>query len=935
MFGLGASGTAVYGLEEALVRVLSFSLCAAAASWLAANVALSAEAPGRPATAATLRLADGDYVAGELRDSRRPDVVCWQGTEFTTPFEFALRQVSVIQFPPPAARPKPAGEFCFELSGGDLLFGSLVALSAEEVTLDAPRLGLIHVRRADVRRMLRWREGAEVVYVGPNGLSEWDEGPSRGAWRQEGGHLVTDREGASLAADLGLPVRARVEFEISWSAKPDFTLALGTSGQAGEQALRFEVWDDDLVAIRETDTDADLALLQKLTTGAGRAGFLVYLDQQRNMAAVFSAEGKRLAELSLPHAKAAAGPGVRLVNKRGNVRLERLRIARWDGELPREPEVQRSSIHRLDAAIVYGEIRGFDAAAKQLLVSERGIESRIDLGQVSSVVWSSSPDSPRAKVRAVLQDGRRLSGDVVRVAGGRLWLARPGVTETLPFPVSELQTLLFLGNDGPSSNAAGRLGRLEMDGAGLNGWLVDGSSQAGASCLIWQPRGSSTASPLRAGVSARIVYREPPRPSPQQPTARAIPAPPQAGGVLGQLAAALGGSAPPPVATRPTSTLGPSLHLRTGDTFPCQVERIDERGVTLRSSMIAATFVPHGKIKAVELENRSRGVRINPPKRDRLLTLPRMQKENPPTHLIRSVHGDYLRARLIAMDDKTLTVEVRLETRQLPREQVSGIIWLHEDELGPPNKTTASSGSSPAAHVQALRADGIRLTFVPDRLVDATLCGASDVLGACRVELGQIDQLLVAGGVELAARELAYQRWRLQHAPEPRFVSENGRQGELAPGTESALVGQAAPDFELDLLGGGRFRLREQRGKTVVLDFWATWCGPCIQTMPQVHRVVQELQGRKVELVAVNLQEEPAAIAATLERLKLTVPVALDRDGVVAEKYAAVAIPQTVIIDADGNVARLFVGGGPQFAEQLRTALADLVTGPHRDAAPK
>ena len=78
-----------------------------------------------------------------------------------------------------------------------------------------------------------------------------------------------------------------------------------------------------------------------------------------------------------------------------------------------------------------------------------------------------------------------------------------------------------------------------------------------------------------------------------------------------------------------------------------------------------------------------------------------------------------------------------------------------------------------------------------------------------------------------------------------------------------------------------------------------------------------------------------AAIAATLERLKLTVPVALDRDGVVAEKYAAVAIPQTVIIDADGNVARLFVGGGPQFAEQLRTALADLVTGPHRDADRK
>ncbi len=617
------------------------------------------------------------------------------------------------------------------------------------------------------------------------------------------------------------------------------------------------------------------------------------------------------------------------------MRLERLRIAGWDGQLPREAEARQSRIHRLDGSIVDGEIQAFDAAAKQFLVSERGVETRVDLGQISSLLWSSSPDSPRGKVRAIFQDGSRLTGDTVRVEGGRLWLARPGVTETLALPVTELQTLLFLNGDKPSSTAAGRMGRLEMDGVKLTGWLVDGSGRSGASCLVWQPVGSSTASPLRAGASARIVYREPPPPLSPEPATQAVPAPQPAGGLLGQLAAALAGGPAPPVSTRPTSTLGPSLHLRTGDTVPCTVERIDERGVTFRSSVFDATFAAHDKIKAVELENRSRGVRINPSKRDRLLTLPRMQKENPPTHLVRSIYGDYLRARLIAMDDKTLTVEVRLETRQLPREQVSGIIWLHEGELAPPGKAAASSESSPATHVQALRADGIRLTFVPDRSADATLYGTSEVLGACRVELGQVDQLLIGGGVERAAPEFAYQRWKLQHAPEPRFVSQDGGQGARPPGTESALVGQAAPDFELDLLGGGRFRLREHRGKTLVLDFWATWCGPCIQTMPQVHQVVREFEGRNVELLAVNLQEESAAIAATLQRLKLEMPVALDRDGAVAEKYAAVAIPQTVIIAPDGSVARLFVGGGPQFAEQLRAALQDLLPDPNPDAVPQ
>ena len=59
-------------------------------------------------------------------------------------------------------------------------------------------------------------------------------------------------------------------------------------------------------------------------------------------------------------------------------------------------------------------------------------------------------------------------------------------------------------------------------------------------------------------------------------------------------------------------------------------------------------------------------------------------------------------------------------------------------------------------------------------------------------------------------------------------------------GTESALVGKPAPDFELELIGGKKFHLSENKGKVIVLDFWATWCGPCIQAMPQIDRVTHE-----------------------------------------------------------------------------------------------
>ena len=91
--------------------------------------------------------------------------------------------------------------------------------------------------------------------------------------------------------------------------------------------------------------------------------------------------------------------------------------------------------------------------------------------------------------------------------------------------------------------------------------------------------------------------------------------------------------------------------------------------------------------------------------------------------------------------------------------------------------------------------------------------------------------------------------------------------------------------------------------------------------MPQVEQVADEFRDQGVQLVAVNLQEDPKQITAMLERHKLHPTVALDRDGVVAEKYAANAIPQTVIIDRDGNVARLFVGGGPHLGDQLREAI--------------
>jgi thiol-disulfide isomerase/thioredoxin len=281
------------------------------------------------------------------------------------------------------------------------------------------------------------------------------------------------------------------------------------------------------------------------------------------------------------------------------------------------------------------------------------------------------------------------------------------------------------------------------------------------------------------------------------------------------------------------------------------------------------------------------------------------------------------------MDDKTIGIEVRMEEKVIPRDRISRIIWFHADETDP-TKKPAEPPQKPesATRVQAVRSDGVRLTFNALRFADGTILGKSEILGDCKVRVDDLDQLLIGGAVEKEATQVAYQNFKLQLATEPKSaLAERGELPEegASAGTDSPMVGKDAPDFQLDLLGGKKFHLADNKGKVIVLDFWATWCGPCLQAMPQIDRATHDFADKGVQLIAVNLQETPAQITALLDRLKLNPTVALDRDGVVAARYGASAIPQTVIIDREGKVARLFIGAGPQFEAQLREALQSLM----------
>lgn len=143
------------------------------------------------------------------------------------------------------------------------------------------------------------------------------------------------------------------------------------------------------------------------------------------------------------------------------------------------------------------------------------------------------------------------------------------------------------------------------------------------------------------------------------------------------------------------------------------------------------------------------------------------------------------------------------------------------------------------------------------------------------------------------------------------------------PTPEEATIvkdGALAPDFELTMFDGTKVRLSEQRGKVVLLNFWATWCPPCRAELARVEKeVIERFKGEAFLFLPVSRGEERATVAEFREKMGYTFPMGLDTDKSIYSQYAVTYIPRNFLIDKEGKVVKASVGyDEAEFAELIK-----------------
>ena len=915
-------------------------VCRAAVCGLLTFLSVGLHAADASFPAGILVLANGDSFAGQLRPSESPSILSWQSNDFGSPFRFDTATIAQLRFDSSVHR-KPNDDFIVHCEGGDFISGEIIRWDQSSLALRSESLGDVSIRSDRVIQIQRLKTGDQNRVHLLSDLSDWQ---TVSGWSKQNHALVSSLHNSFLSSDFQIPSRLGFDLQLSWTGRADFDFAIGIDPQQDPHSVRdgwrLETVSPHLAVLREDDSVADIAVVADLSQ-VSSIHLTGFLDQQAGEFWLFDSQGNQIAKITGPKDQ-IDGRGIRLFNRGGNLKLERLVVWPWAGQLPYQPVELPIHVNDLDDQSASGADINFDGIGGILTLENQEETTTIELSKVDSVLVSRRPSKvlqPHAVFR--LQAGMQVSGEIVSV-DRQGWLLRSNqFIDDVQVPLKDVHTLVLANSDtealkvfdaAPGSLRNGhRVATIEIGQRRHLGWITDSQTNPdsqiesvqsdGTSAIWWQPISSHTAAPLKSDVSGRIRYSAITATVMSTVTGRAsVP-----GGQLRRTSKADFGQLflqrVDRVEGKRSRRDQHTIHLVCGDVISCRIDSIDETGVYVSTTDDEGIQVPHREVKAVELISKAMIPEIDAEKRKRLLTLPRLQKSSPPTHLLVSHDGDLLRCSLIRADHESMVIEVQMEEQIIPRDRITHVIWLHPSNPIPDASANSSTADTYAGLVQLVTTDGKRITFRPKETSRAEIRGTCRILGESGLTLERVQQITLGQQIDLEAAQMMYADWKLRPAREPIVMQEAANSA--IPMTDSSLIDHAAPPIFLERLDGGSFELSQQRGKIVVLDFWASWCAPCTQTLPLIHQTVGQFDPQKVMLVAVNLEERAEMVSDAIDRLKLDLIVALDTDGVTAGSYQANTIPYTVVVDPDGKIKDVIVGGGPQSIEKLQRILTE------------
>ena len=182
---------------------------------------------------------------------------------------------------------------------------------------------------------------------------------------------------------------------------------------------------------------------------------------------------------------------------------------------------------------------------------------------------------------------------------------------------------------------------------------------------------------------------------------------------------------------------------------------------------------------------------------------------------------------------------------------------------------------------------------------------------------------LVACLLIVAGLWFAFSAYRLATTNSSSSVNQNGSPS-TGPSVIGLSVGAPAPDFTLTGLDQKTVQLEQLHGKVVLLNFWATWCGPCSAEMPNIEQVYQGLSRSEVAILAVNQGEFADQVRGYADLYHLHFPILMDDHEKVGSLYRVQALPTTVFIDRQGIIREIHIGG-PMTVDFITTHIQSLL----------